>query len=324
MNRVKCTLLSAAIISLYCCQTSKTELKFSVQEKTNLPAIFREYPSTVILKEDNIRMNAVRYALANLSQMDSTVLTSVHYPYPGTNGNFSKLDVRRGEQYNITLPGEDRLFVNAATELLMNFKAGQKTYVLHGKTWFKSVKDSATIQLDSLIVNLAPHSKINIDNYTSDSDIIVSLTEGSAKIIHDGYSYSLLPKWEMTLNRATGKIKTKMFPVDVTSWTVGGFRHWDIPFNSVINEVGRLYNKEVYIENVCGKLRGLDIDYRNTPIEEVAETYNALMPSIILEISGDSLKIFCRPESKKEKPSSNAPQSKIDHQKNNKINRLNQ
>jgi hypothetical protein len=304
MIRIRYTLLLGAFIALYCCQPGRTKLKFTTQEKSNFPAWFKKYQSTVILKEDNIRMMADRYALSSLEQMDSTILTSVPFPFPGTNGKFSKLEVRKGEQYHIILPGKDRVFVNAGTQLLMNFQEGRKYYILHGKTWFKSEQDSAIIQADSFIVNLSPRSKVNIDNYASDSDIIISLTEGTATIIHRNKSHSLIPGWEIVLKRATGKLITKMSPVDVTSWTVGGFRRWDLNFSSIMNEIGRLYDKEVYIDKIDETTHGLNLDYRNYTVEQVVNIYDTTLPSVRLQLCGDSLKVCSRPAMKKKKVSS--------------------
>lgn len=290
----KCALLYAAFVAISSCQSRESELKIPIQETTKLPEKFREYQSTVILKEDNIRMIAARYALPSLPQMDSTILTSVYYPFTTTNGKFSKLHVRRGEQYNITLPGQDRVFVNAGSELLMNLQGGRKYYVLHGKTWFKTERDSAIILADSFLVNLQPHSKLNIDNYASDGDIIISLIAGSAKITHKDHSFPLLPEWEILLNRnprPIPHIMTKMCTVDVTAWTVGGFRCWDVGFNSVMNEIGRLYNKDVFIDKMPGQLHGLSCDYRNCTIEEVVDLYNSRLKGVKLELSGDSLKV---------------------------------
>lgn len=104
MIHVKCFLLVGTAIVLCNCKPGKTELglaRFSKKEA----AKYNEYPATVILKEQNIRMTATRYALSTLPEIDSTILTEVYIPIPGTNGKFSMFSVQRGEQYNIMLPG---------------------------------------------------------------------------------------------------------------------------------------------------------------------------------------------------------------------------
>lgn len=304
MIQVKCVLPLVAFVAMYSCQSGNSELKFSVPDKTNLPATFKEYPATVILKEDSIRMTAARYALPSLPRMDSIELAPVYLPMYSTNGKFYMLSVKRGEQYNIMLPGRDRAFVNAGTLFFMNLQAGKKNYVIQGKAWIKAEMDSAIIKTDELTIIVRPGSKINIDNYPNDSNTIISLTEGYARVVKYGDTIHLIPKWEVWVKKATGRIISKMSPVDVTSWTVGTFRRWDIGFRSVMSEIGRLYDKDVYIGEIDGETHALNFDYRNSTLEQVVELYNNTLPSVKLEISGDSLKVFSQIAIIKKKPSS--------------------
>jgi hypothetical protein len=299
----KCALLFVTFVAMYSCQSGKTELKCFLREKINLPARFIEYPSTVIM-ENSIRMNAVRHALSSLPQMDSIFLTPIYYPLPGTNGKFSMLPIRRGEQYNIMLPGGDRIFANAASKLYINFQPARKNYVVQGKVWIKAERDSAYIKTGPFKILLLPGGQINIDNYPNDSNIVISLINGLAIIMHPDHPIPLFANEEINIDRASGKTKIKKVSVDVTSWTVGVFRHWGVGLNYVINDMGRLYDKNVFTGEIDARAPALNFNYRDSTIDQVIKLYNRTLSSVQLELSGDSLKVLDHIQDKKEKRSS--------------------
>ena len=283
----------SAIVAIYSCQAGKTELTSTMPIKKEAVK-FQELPATLILKEQNIRMTAQRYALSSLPQLDSLVLTEVYIPMPGTDGKFNLLSVKRGEQYNIALTGGGQAFVNAATLLSINFSFGQKNYITQGKTWFKTEKEPSIIIAGEFTIALWPHSKLNVDNYPDDAHIMISLKEGHAIVSRYGQTIPLPPQFEIRLERATGKIETKMIHLDVSSWTVGGCRSWEVDFNYAIRDIGRLYNKDVFFADTSVKKQPLDIGYRTSTIEQVIDEYNSKLASAKLQLSEDSLKVVKR------------------------------
>jgi hypothetical protein len=255
------------------------------------PDDFIEYPSTLVLKEQNLRFNARKYAISSLPKIDSVVLTPVNIPMPGTNGKFDMLAVKRGEQYNVQFPGNSRAFINAATLFFVNFSSPHKYYIVQGKAWLKSGNDSVSIKADDFTIHLAPNSALNVDNYLDDSNIIISLIEGAAKVTWQGDSMQLAGNREIWMARRTGKMKTTSGSVDVTDWTRGAFRQFDVDFIYQINELGRLYNKDVYIGDISGtedKTYPLDFNYRNVAIKHAVNYYNNIN-AIDVRLSGDSL-----------------------------------
>lgn len=298
MIHLKCIrILLAAVVCILCsCKPGKTKLVSTTPVKKGA-AKFKENPVTVIARDKNLRMTALRYALSSLPEIDSLALTPVNLFIPGTNGKFYMLPVHRGEQYNIVLPGKDQVFVNAGTVFLTNFQPGQKYHIVVGKAWFKTEKEEAVVKADELTVNLWPNSKLNVDNYADDPNIIISLISGYATITRQGKNWELPPQTEIWLEKATGKILTKGITVDLTSWTVGAFRRFGVDFTYHMREVGRLYNKDIYIRDINTETHPLNFDYRYTSIEQVLNLYSQ-SDSMKLELRGDSLIVSGRSKSK--------------------------
>ena len=299
MIHLKCIrVLLAGVVCILCsCKPGKTKLASTMPVKKEAIK-FEENSVTVIVQDKNLRMTALRYALSSLPEIDSLAVIPVDLSIPGTNGKFYMLPVHRGEQYNLVLPGNDQVFINAGTVFFTNFQPGQKYHIVFGKAWFKTEKEEAIIKADEITVNLWPNSKLNVDNYDDDPNIIISLSSGYATITRHGKNWKLPPQSEIWLEKATGKIVTKGIKVDLTSWTVGGFRRFGVDFTCHMREVGRLYNKDIYIGDINTETHPLNFDYRYTSIEQVLNLYNSQSDSMKLELRGDSLIVSGRLKSK--------------------------
>lgn len=249
---------------------------------------YKRYDETLVIKEGNKKLRAERYSLDSHSAFDSTVLSEVYIPLPFASGKFNVLSLKKAELENIILPGKAQAFVGAGTLLFLNIL--QNYYIVQGKAWIKTGERPATIKADEIYIQLAANSAVNVDNYPNDSNIIVSITEGHAKIFRYTDSVSFSHGWELLMDRKTGKIKTRSNTIDVTSWTNGGLRRWGVDFTYHMNDVGRVYNKNVYVGDLTGlNISPLNYNYQNATIEQVVVLYNTNYPEIKMELKGDSL-----------------------------------
>ena len=163
--------------------------------------------------------------------------------------NFISVVTPRGGQYQITLPDQSKVWLNAASTLKFptSFDGmDERNVELSGEAYFEVAKHEG----QSFIVKTA-HQKIqvlgthfNVCSYADDEMEKTTLLEGSIKIAAFGTSRILKPGQEGKL--AEGKIAITETDTDLAvAWTKNKFMFESEPIVSLMRKVERWYNVEV-------------------------------------------------------------------------------
>jgi ferric-dicitrate binding protein FerR (iron transport regulator) len=248
--------------------TKKTDQQ-DQNEGKDQPFKFNVTNTNLIFPGTNTRLRAIRYSLPSLPVMDSINLEPVYLEYPFTDGNFYLLKAARGEQYNIALDSGGQLFLNAATLLFLNHSPKVPHYIVQGKVYFNTSNKSALVQADECSVYITPHTKVNIENYATGKDIIISLLQGIANVKRYDSAYYLEPNQELWLNKSTGKIIIKLAPKDVATWTSGWVRQSGMGNDYIFRELSRLYKTEISFEGAKLPNSFNSIEYRHQPLDSI-------------------------------------------------------
>lgn len=167
-------------------------------------------------------------------------------------------------------------------------------FIVQGKAWIKTENDTAMVNTDDFTICILPHSKVNIDNYLDEPNTIISVMEGDVVVSHHNEHLPILPHEELWFNKSKQKTQIKKITIDVTSWTVGTFRRYPVDLKYQMREIGRLYNKSIYLDPALkdGIFPRLNFYYRKSTIEQIVNGYNSEPVPAKFELVGDTLKVF--------------------------------
>ena len=284
---LKSVLFSILLICIGCKnkknETLPSEKQLAVEDQSGK---FKESQALILLAGDTLR--AIRYALPSVPRDDMLKLTSLYWQQPQTNGKFSLFPVYRGEQYNLLLPNSaGYAFINAATLFYLSEPRTNPYYIVQGKVWLNAWKKKITIRADECVVNVDTNSKINVENYSNGTDIIISLLEGSAILHRYNETFHLNKDDEIWINKSTGILQRKMATIDASSWTLGWLRHFSVGYDYMFRELSRLYAREFIYNGPNVPTSFPNLEYRTKSLDDILESisYSQGFDSIIRDDS---------------------------------------
>jgi ferric-dicitrate binding protein FerR (iron transport regulator) len=170
--------------------------------------------------------------------------------------NYNTLSTAKGEQspYPLVLADGTRVWLNAMSTLKFpqNFTGlKERTITLEGEAYFEVAHDKSKpfkVKNDNTEIGvLGTH--FNVNAYTDESDIKVTLLEGSVKISLDDQKQSkvLKPGEQAVVNRNIAIIADVDLK-QVMAWKNGLFQFHDADLPTVLRQLSRWYDVEVKYE----------------------------------------------------------------------------
>ncbi|MFV0588053.1 FecR family protein [Bacteroides reticulotermitis] len=181
------------------------------------------------------------------------------------------LNVPRGGEYRLVLSDKTHIHVNAESHLTypVTFNQAKREVYLQGEAYFDVEKDDRKpfivhTELGNIEVL---GTRFNVTAYGDDC-VLVTLEEGSVKIVRGGKEYILSPGEQAIIERREIAVK----PVQVknhTSWASGIYEYTDTPLETIVQQLSRWYDVDiVFAKPYLRKRRFAGVIFRDQPLQQ--------------------------------------------------------
>ena len=285
----------ALIIFTYCNSPEKKEK--SDQRPKNAEEKFYQTKTTFVLQKENLKITADKFSWGQ--GINDTVALSYFYSSPetvGTSTLFYPFYVQPGKQYLIRLNGNN-VFLNAAT-IFCTSEAAKKMnhFMVLGEAFFEANGKTDSIVIESMDahgmkITAKRGSRLNVKNYSDESENIVSLIKGSANI-ELGKRKIILnkPGDELVMDNSEKIEKRKCDTIQVMAWTKGMMIcDGNLNVYSAFRELSRWYNKRlVYTDTIHPFEAKYTFTYRDKSFQSLSELWKEAF-NIECKVNGDNM-----------------------------------
>ena len=169
---------------------------------------------------------------------------------------YNTITTPRGGQYQITLPDETKVWLNAESSLRFPtaFTTTERVVVLTGEAYFEVAPNKSkpfivkTGQSNTRVLG----TSFNIMAYPDEGPVKTTLLEGAVKIDEGGHSAVLEPGEQGIFN--DGAITTKTVNIRaVVAWKDGYYFFDRTPVQSVMRQIARWYNVDIVYKGAVPK-----------------------------------------------------------------------
>lgn len=178
-----------------------------------------------------------------------------------------------GGQYQVTLPDETKVWLNAATTIKYPpvFSGNERKVILTGEAYFEVAKNESkpfkVLMEDSTSV-LVTGTHFNISAYQNQKEQLVTLLEGSVTVLNSMNTTKLEPGTQALIrNKAITKNKL-LDAEEITGWKDGLFVFHDAPIESIMMQLERWYDAKIIYKANTKQLFNATI-LRNEPLAKV-------------------------------------------------------
>lgn len=170
--------------------------------------------------------------------------------YNSTKDNLIEVTVAYGEEKHIFLPDSSEIWINAGTTIKYpkEFKKEQRTVYLDGEAYFsvqKNISKPFIVETNNLSVKVLG-TRFNVKAYTSDENVVTTLTSGKVEVTADNNSYILKPNEQLTFNTKTSTtIVDEVPPNETDAWLSGQLIFTDASFSDILQTLERKFNLSI-------------------------------------------------------------------------------
>lgn len=205
---------------------------------------------------------------------------------------YNTLSTPNGRQFHIILPDGTKVWMNAGSTLQypIAFSGKERIVKLSGEAYFEVVHNTKMpfkVMVNGQSVNDIG-TAFNINSYTDEPVMTVTLVEGSASVSNITHRELLHPGEQATLKAASDNIKVMQADVEsAMAWKNGLFHFDHAPLNSALRQIARWYDLKVEYE---GKVPDITIDgdiYRDVKASQLFAILGKL--NVNFRIEGNKL-----------------------------------
>ena len=166
----------------------------------------------------------------------------------------NKLVVPKGCEYYVELSDGTKVWLNAASELSypVSFNAVERDVELRGEAYFEVTKSEVpfvvkTGNMDVRVLGTA----FNVMAYADESDVEVTLEEGSVRIHADDKEALLSPGQQAVFEKTDSILQVKKVDTEIyTGWRSGEFLFEGESLERVGRKLARWYDMEIVVDSV--------------------------------------------------------------------------
>ncbi|WP_052634590.1 FecR domain-containing protein [Sanguibacteroides justesenii] len=166
----------------------------------------------------------------------------------------NKLVVPKGCEYYVELSDGTKVWLNAASELSypVSFNAVERDVELRGEAYFEVTKSEVpfvvkTGSMDIRVLGTA----FNVMAYADESDVEVTLEEGSVRIHADDKEVLLSPGQQAVFEKTDSILQVKKVDTEIyTGWRSGEFLFEGESLERVGRKLARWYDMEIVVDSV--------------------------------------------------------------------------
>lgn len=206
---------------------------------------------------------------------------------------YNTVTVPRGGEYKLTLSDGSVVWVNSESEITypVTFSANTREITLKGEAFFEIKKDSnrpfivRTSQFDIRVTG----TQFNVRSYPEDI-ASATLAQGSIQLEESNHITPLEPGQQASL--INGRIQVREIDLEeAIAWRYEAFCFKQRPLESILNEIARWYDIEIFYQN--NEVRNYHFTAwfrRSTPIQELMGILEKT-EQIKLELKGKTLTV---------------------------------
>ncbi|MEG2556253.1 MAG: DUF4974 domain-containing protein [Odoribacter sp.] len=292
---------AAAVVLLFCIGISFFMLNPSRIEESDLPLSQCITPGK---KQATLTLsNGQQISLSdNLSQMtekngaviQNTGTQLVYQPQDSTEALvYNTITVPRGGEYILALSDGSTIWINSESEITypVVFSKTNREIRLKGEAFFDIKKDTLRpfiVQTDQFNIRVTG-TQFNIRTYSNDI-ASATLAKGSIQLEKDHKITRLLPGQQVSL--INNRVKVRQVDVEeIIAWRNEAFCFKDRPLESILNEIARWYDIEIFYQN--NEIRNYHFTAwfrRSSSIDDIIHILEKTQ-NIKLELKGKTLTI---------------------------------
>ncbi|QJB38756.1 FecR domain-containing protein [Chitinophaga oryzae] len=189
-----------------------------------------------------------------------------------------KITTPKGETFLLTLPDGSTALLNAESSIRFPVafpKEGRQVEVT-GEVYFEIQKDRTPFRVkapESEISVLG--TKFNVNGYTDNNGLRVTLLEGAVKVAARADSVLLRPGQQAVLTAGKATVSRQADLEEVMAWKDGNFVFNSLTLPEIMRQVCRWYDVEVSYEGPVSAKRFTGIINRNESITEILDFMQA-------------------------------------------------
>ncbi|EHQ26007.1 FecR family protein [Mucilaginibacter paludis] len=212
---------------------------------------------------------------------------------------YNTLTTPNGRQFNVILPDGTKVWMNAGSTLQypITFSGRERIVKLSGEAYFEVVHNAKMpfkVMVNGQSVNDIG-TAFNINSYTDEPVMAVTLVEGSASISNNTHNELLHPGEQAVIKAGSDNIKLVQADIEMAmAWKNGLFHFEHAPLNSALRQIARWYDLKVEYE---GKVPDITIDgdiYRDVKASQLFAILGRL--NVNFRIEGNKLIVVPKPK----------------------------
>jgi len=185
---------------------------------------------------------------------------------------YNKISTPKGETFRITLPDGSSALLNAASSIRFPvvFAKDCRQVEVTGEAYFEIEKATAPFRVKTRGAEIQVlGTKFNVNGYTDESALRVTLLEGAVKVAGSADSVMLRPGQQAVLTGGDASVRKGVDIEEVTAWKNGNFVFNSLTLPEIMRQICRWYDVEVTYEGPVSEKRFTGIVGRNESISEV-------------------------------------------------------
>ncbi len=212
--------------------------------------------------------------------------------------SFNTISTPRGEQYQLILPDDSHVWLNAASSLRFPtaFTGGQRTVELSGEAYFEVAKNKKmpfVVRTGQMQVQvLGTH--FNVMAYQEEKETKTTLLEGSVKLTRGPSQALLQPGEQGQLNGELFKVRKDVNLEEVMAWKNGAFYFHDTKLDAIMRQIERWYDVTV---EYAGPVPEISLSGNISRAKDVRELLEILEAThqVKFNISGTRIRVIPEP-----------------------------
>lgn len=259
-----------------------------------------ENQNVMLIMADGSSVELKNGATEKVQEQDGTLIglegKSIHYSSSERKADsllMNKLIIPRGAEYKLILADGTVIWLNADSELTypVSFANNNREVQLKGEAYFNVAKDSLhpfivrTNQFDIRVTG----TQFNVRTYSNEIPS-ATLAEGSVQLLQGKQAITLVPNQQASI--INGKIELKKVNLEeAIAWRYNAFAFTEESLESIMNEISRWYNVNIFYQNPESKNLHFTAWFRrNSTLQEIISVLENTQ-GIKIKLKGKTLTI---------------------------------
>jgi ferric-dicitrate binding protein FerR (iron transport regulator) len=197
-----------------------------------------------------------------------------------TSAGYQELIVPQGGSYQLQLPDGTNAWINSKSSILFpEADTGRiRSVRISGEVYFEVTKNNSRPFMVALpngdLVEVLG-TTFDVNAYPDEHLVRTTLIKGVVTLKRRGKSIPIKPGQQAQVTGDETHVIDKVNITKILSWVNGGFSFRDDSLTTVLRELSRWYNMEVYYVSTPPRVTVSLIDSRRKPVDDILTTLNA-------------------------------------------------